>query len=103
MPQMTGAAAGVSPWIFLMVALVLLLAGAMIFDRLRWLGQRHDQLEQRCDGIERTHAEATSRMQRMETSVTSIDARLTEIRQDGKRNTEMLHVLITGHVAASKD
>ncbi|GAN97575.1 hypothetical protein Geu3261_0208_008 [Komagataeibacter europaeus NBRC 3261] len=100
---MTGAAAGVSPWIFLMAALVLLLAGAMIFDRLRWLGQRHALLEQRCDGIERTHAESISRMQRMETSMSSIDMRLTEIRQDGKRNTEMLHVLITGHVAASKD
>ncbi|WP_148299280.1 hypothetical protein [Komagataeibacter kakiaceti] len=100
---MTGAAAGVSPWMFLMAVLVFLLVGALVFDRLRWLGRQHERLEQRCDGIEQTHADSLSRMQRMETSMTSIDMRLTEIRQDGKRNTEMLHVLITGHVAASKE
>jgi uncharacterized membrane-anchored protein YhcB (DUF1043 family) len=103
MPQVMEAAPAGTPWTIVVVLAVGCLLILLAWERIRWLIQRqarldrkHDELDERCEALERHHV-------RHEAAMTSIDARLNEIRQDGKNNTELLHVLIRGHVAASKD
>ncbi len=103
MPQVTEAAQTGAPWICVAVLVVGCLLILSAWARIWWLGQRHasltrahEDLEERCDVLERDAREHRS-------ALASIDVRLVEIRADGKRNTELLHTLVYGHVAASKE
>ncbi|MFH7812156.1 hypothetical protein ACH0C8_09385 [Acetobacter lovaniensis] len=82
MLQTAGAAQGVPPVITLLICVLALVVAVVALFWVFRLSERHAARE---------------------VVIEVISGQLDEIRQDGKRNTELLHLLISGHVQARRD
>ena len=95
--MMNPAAPGVTPTLLIVLVLVgviITLGFVLVMSRQRNLALRHDALVVR-------HEALTRDVGTIKTAMDTVSDRLTEISQDGKHNTELLHTIIRGTIESA--